>query len=88
MVGFSEGQAIKISFDKVAPERIHPDQAPVEIYNLVSASETLLELEVHGAYQVMLPDQSIQMTETWQVFPYEGENTTEAHIAFINQVIL
>ncbi|MDZ7376004.1 MAG: DUF4380 domain-containing protein [candidate division KSB1 bacterium] len=85
MFGFSEGQAIKISFDPISPELIHPDQAPVEIYNLVSASETLLELEIHGPYQQIQPGEAIQMAETWQLFSYEGESTPQAHIAFINE---
>ncbi len=85
MVGFSEGQAIKISFEGVPPAQIHPDQAPVEIYNLISASETLLELEVHGPYQTFQPGESIRMAETWQLFKYDGETTPQAHIAFINE---
>lgn len=85
MVGFSEGQAIKISFEAAPPEQIHPDQAPVEIYNLVSAKETLLELEVHGPYQTIPPGESIWMAETWELFKYDGETTASAHIAFINE---
>lgn len=85
MVGFSERQAIKISFEVMPPEQIHPDQAPVEIYNLVSANETLLEMEVHGPYRTFQPGESIWMAEAWELFKYDGEATPSAHIAFINE---
>lgn len=87
MVGFSAGQAITIRFDWVARETIHADQAPVEIYNLVSASETLLEMEIHGPYQKIQPGESIRLTETWQLFTYDGPSTPDAHLAFINKKI-
>jgi hypothetical protein len=65
MVGFSESQAIKISFEYVPPEQIHPDQAAVEIYNMISTEETLLELEIHGPYLTLQPGESMHLAETW-----------------------
>jgi hypothetical protein len=85
MVGFSEGQAIKIRFEYVPPEQIHPDQSPVEIYNMVSTEETLLEMEIHGPYLTLQPGESIHLTETWQLFKYDGENVPDSHITFINE---
>ena len=85
MVGFSEGQAIKISFEYVPLEQIHPDQAPVEIYNTVSNEESLLEMEIHGPYLTLQPGESIHLTETWQLFKYDGENLPDSHVAFINE---
>ena len=85
MVGFSQGQAIKISFEYVPPEQIHPDQAPVEIYNTVSNKESLLEMEIHGPYLTLQPGESMHLTETWQLFKYDGENVTDSHIRFVNE---
>ncbi|MCF8361146.1 MAG: DUF4380 domain-containing protein [Prolixibacteraceae bacterium] len=60
------GQLV-IEFDKVPKEKIHPEQALVEVYNCVSANgETdLLELEHHSAYQEINPGENLTLTETW-----------------------
>jgi hypothetical protein len=56
-----------IEFDKVPKDKIHPEQALVEVYNCVSANgETdLLELEHHSAYQEINQGETITLTETW-----------------------
>ncbi len=87
IVGFSQGQAIQISFKYVPPAQIHSDQAPVEIYNTVSTEESLLELEIHGPYRTLLPGESMHLTETWRLFKYDGENTVDSQINFINETL-
>lgn len=84
IAGFSDKQMLMISFNPFERDQIHPDQAPVEIYNMVSAKSSLLELEVHGPYKKLQPGETMHLTETWKLFEYHEEDCSESHINFIN----
>lgn len=62
-----------IGFDKVPPEKIHPEQALVEVYNKVSTDgkSNLLELEHHSAYKTIQPGGVLDMKETWTLVEIE-----------------
>lgn len=64
---------LKIEFEKVPKENIHPEQALVEVYNCVSARgiNNILELEHHSAYQTLKPNEEIKLVETWSIIPIE-----------------
>ena len=87
IIGFHGNQAIEISFKHVNENKIHRDHTAVEIYNLTSLRETLLELEIHGPYEHIQPDEHIQLEEKWRVFTYNGDHTPESHIQFIKEKI-
>ena len=57
-----KGTKMTIQFDRVAPEEIHPEQTPIELYSHLSAvpdpALELLELEFHGPYGVFNPSES------------------------------
>lgn len=89
LAGFSAGQLLLIRFDKIRQSLIHPKHGLVELYNYIDAagSDNLLELEVHSAYQELLPGESMTWSESWQVIPYNGKSDPEAQITFLkNQV--
>lgn len=59
------------SFAPTSPDKIHPDQALVEVY-LNTASEEdpgLQELEFHGPFTTLGPDESMTQFETWTLLP-------------------
>ncbi len=57
----------------------------VQLIKKVSTDETLLEMEIHGPYLTLQPVESMHLTETWQLFKYDGENVPDSHIKFINE---
>ena len=60
---------LKISFEKVPSEKIHPEQALVEVFQSISnaGGDDLLELEHHSAYTTLKPGESFQLDETWML---------------------
>jgi hypothetical protein len=58
---------LKICFEKVPSDKIHPEQALVEIFQSISnaGGDDLLELEHHSAYTTLKPGESFQLKETW-----------------------
>lgn len=58
-----------MEFNRVAKDSIHPDQAFIEVYNSVSTDGTsdLLELEHHSAYKAIAPNETIKLTEQWNL---------------------
>ena len=60
---------LTIQFDRVDKEKIHPEQALVEVYNCLSKDgrSDILELEHHSAYQVLQPGESMRLAEVWTI---------------------
>ncbi len=58
---------LTIQFNMLPLDKIHPNQALVEVYNSISAtgSENLLELEHHSAYKTLQPGESMTLKEVW-----------------------
>lgn len=88
MIGFDERQMVIIRFEKIGQNVIHPNHGMVELYSYIddTGDETLLELELHGAYRTLEPGETMSLTETWQVFPYNGNPIAEEQIEFIRKV--
>lgn len=76
---------VRKSTAPVAEERLHPEQAAVEIYRSGgrTAADDLLELEMHGAFETLAPGQSISFEESWEVLGYDGAAEPEAHVRFL-----
>ena len=72
-------QLLIIEFASEDAGKIHPEQALVEIYlrRTPGGEEDLLELEHHSAYRELNPGESMTLSETWTLLPYDGEETTE-----------
>lgn len=88
MAGFADNQLFVIRFPHQLRERIHPDQAQVELYldDQAEAGKGLLEMELHSLYATLRPGESLHATEWWTVLPYGGPDTREAQIAFLCEV--
>lgn len=88
IAGFSGSQALIIRFEHHSAEEIHPEQGLVEIYNNLKNNEesSLLELEYHAPYRELMPGGTMTATQHWQVLPYDGEKSPEAHCRFLNNL--
>jgi hypothetical protein len=71
--------------DAKGESRLHPEQALVEIYRSAGRepAEDLLELEMHGPYETLVPGAALSFEETWEVVDYPGPADPEAHVAFL-----
>jgi hypothetical protein len=89
MAAFAHQQLMLITFDKVPNEKIHPNQAFIEVFNRVGADSTqnLLELEHHSAYQKILPGQYIELEETWELIDIPELISHKERIAFYKKTI-
>lgn len=76
---------VRKSTAPVAEDRLHPEQAAIEIYRAGgrTAADDLLELEMHGAFETLAPGQSISFEESWEVQAYDGAAEPEAHVRFL-----
>ena len=89
MAAFNEQQLLIIQFTLQPKNSIHPEQGQIELYQEFlnsSLDEGLLELEVHAPYKKLKPRESMSASETWTLLPYTGEQTPEAHTAFLHQL--
>jgi hypothetical protein len=72
-----------IRAEMVPIERLHPEQAFVEIYRGAGTTPEpdILELEMHGPYQTLAPGASMSFEQTFEVLDYAGEDTPADHLA-------
>ncbi|MFO7890557.1 MAG: DUF4380 domain-containing protein [bacterium] len=89
MAGIDEQQLLIIGFDKIKQDRIHPHHGQVELYSYINdtGEETLLELELHGAYQTLEPGETMSLTETWQLESFKGIRSMEEQIGFVREIL-
>jgi hypothetical protein len=80
---FHQRQLLLIRAEVVPVERLHPEQAFIEIYRGSGARPggDILELEMHGPYETLAPGESTSFEQTFEVLPYDGEHSPEAHLA-------
>ena len=67
------------SFAPTPPEKIHPDHAAVEVYLNTAGKEDpgLQELEFHGPFTILAPDESMTQPETWTLLPRRETDPTD-----------
>ena len=89
IAGFDEHQMLLIHFTKLDKKQIHPEHGLVELYSNINENgdERLLELEVHSVYKTLAPGETMSLTETWEVFPYNGNSNPEEQIKFLKNMI-
>ncbi len=85
IAGFSRKQMLLIRFDKLVKKNVHPSHGLVELYSSVNKSgdDTLLELEVHGAYKTLLAGETMSLTETWELYNYDGDSNKQRQFEFL-----
>ncbi|MFO7447155.1 MAG: DUF4380 domain-containing protein [Ignavibacteriaceae bacterium] len=90
IAGFSEEQMLLIKFEKLDKDLIHSSHGLVELYNSINETgdERLLELEVHGAYKILSPGETMSLTETWELAAYQDKNNAADQIKFLNNFLL
>ncbi len=73
----------------VPRDETHPDQAFVEVYNVVhrDPAQSLLELEMHGPYRTLQPGESMSFAETWRLLPYGGPDDPVSQAAFLSGLL-
>ena len=64
----------------MAPDKIHSNQAFVEVVNSITKEkeESLLELEHHSAYKILIPGEEMLLQETWTLDTYNDKLGLEA----------
>lgn len=88
MYGFTDDSAIKIIFELHKANEIHPEQGLVEIYNYTDSNDknALLEMEYHSPYTQLMPGDSMEAWEVWELYKYDGARDRKSHIEFIEQI--
>ncbi|OGU35407.1 MAG: hypothetical protein A2068_01440 [Ignavibacteria bacterium GWB2_35_6b] len=78
-----------IRVDKLDQNLIHPNHGLVELYNYTNekVDDNLLELEVHGAYKTLAPGEMMSLTETWELYHYNGGTNTTNQIKFLKDCL-
>jgi hypothetical protein len=86
MASYHDGHFFIIEFDMYDTSLSHPEQAMVEIYNYISADpeDAFTEMEYHGPYEEIKPGESILLSETWQLLPFQGDD--EEKINFLDSL--
>jgi hypothetical protein len=75
-------QLLLIRAPIVPKEKLHGEQAFVEMYRGAGkAADTVLELEMHGAYRTLAPGETMSFEQTFEILDYEGPGTQEGHLA-------
>jgi len=89
MAAFIGNSLLIIRFEHHDRKTIHPEQALVEIFNLTQhdADEALMELEYHSPYKTINPGGIMTAWEVWKVYENIENNTDDAKIAFLNELI-
>jgi Domain of unknown function (DUF4380) len=81
-------QLLRLQAELVPPERLHPEQAFVELYRGAGAdpASDILELEMHGPYVRVGPGESMRFEQTAEVLDYVGAPTAESHVVFLKSL--
>ncbi len=77
---FVGGRLLLIRAELVPKEKLHPEQAFVEIYRGAGQDATVLELEMHGPYETLAPGGQMSFEQTFELLDYDGSVTPEAHL--------
>jgi hypothetical protein len=80
---FHHGQLLLIRAETVPVERLHAEQAFIEIYRGAGTSpeHEILELEMHGPYETLAPGASTSFEQTFEVLDYDGGDRQADHLA-------
>ncbi len=82
------GQKLLLIRAELVPmERLHPEQAFVEIYRGAGKDATVLELEMHGPYQTLAPGAQMSFEQTFELVDYDGATTLEGHLKRLESLL-
>lgn len=88
IAAFVNDHCLLIRFPEVSPEKVHPAQAIVEIYNQIThhSEDALMELEFHAPYNLLAPGVSMETWEKWEIREYPGKESPEAQVQFLKEI--
>ncbi len=82
LVAYFLGSRLLLIRAPVVPkDQLHPEQAFVEIYRGAGRGATILELEMHGAYETLAPGASMSFEQTFEILDYDGAAEPAGHLA-------
>jgi hypothetical protein len=62
--------------------KLHGEQAFIEVYRGAGkGADSVLELEMHGPYETLVPGASMSFEQTFEILDYDGPPTQEGHVA-------
>jgi hypothetical protein len=79
-------QLLLIRATVVPREKLHAEQAFIELYRGSGKNATILELEMHGPYETIAPAASTSFEQTFEVLDYDGAAEPAAHVARLEQL--
>jgi hypothetical protein len=81
---FHGGQLLRVRAPLVPRERLHPEQAMVEIYRGASDDEDILELEMHGPFETLAPGASTSLEQTFEIVELGRLPAVEDHVRLLD----
>jgi len=89
MAAFTSSQALIIKFKRHSPAVIHPEQALVEFYNYVNhcKDDALTELEYHAPYKTLMPGESMEASQQWEIYPFKSKPSHQNCIDFLQKTL-
>ena len=79
-------QLVLVTAPLVPREKLHPEQAFIELYRGVGKGTDILELEMHGPYETLAPGAQHLFEQTFEILDYDGPADPEAHVARLRQL--
>ncbi len=85
LAAFTKGHCLRIRFPLYPPEKTHPQQGMVELYDHTSLDrhDALMELEYHGPYKTLQPGEHFKTWERWTVYRYRGSDKPSRQTRFL-----
>jgi hypothetical protein len=71
----------------VPKEKLHPEQASIEIYRGSAEGEVVLELEMHGPYETLAPGASMSFEQTFELVDYDGPPDPAEHLSRLRRLL-
>jgi hypothetical protein len=84
LIAFFHGRHLLLVRAAPVPvDRLHPEQAFIEIYRGAGTApeHDILELEMHGPYETLAPGASMSFEQTFEVLDYDGGEAQADHLA-------
>jgi hypothetical protein len=87
LIAYFHGRQMLLMRAPIVPrEKLHGEQAFIEMYRGVAKGEDILELEMHGPHVTLAPGAATSFEQTFELLDYDGPPTPEGHLARLQGV--
>lgn len=87
LIAFFLGRQVFLKRAPMVPlQRLHQEQAFIELYRGAGRGGDIFELEMHGPYETLAPGASMRFEETWELLDYDGPPEAAARVAFLGRL--